>query len=162
MLVAIVTLVIEQECKAYENPLLSSFTAVCCWQVLLFILFLLLVGQGSDHHRRCSTNTTTTIPAPPLPPTPPPPPTPLPKLDSKFTSGNQAILLSALLCMANVALVVTIFVKRRACSLKSIRARTRERTTTDASASSVGRVANDGGPGGGDVEMTDNPMGKLR
>ena len=58
MLVAIVTLVIEQESKAYVNQFLSSFTAVCCWQVLLFILFLLLVGRGSDHHRRTTTTTT--------------------------------------------------------------------------------------------------------
>ena len=60
LLVAVVTLVIEQESKAYVNQFLSSFTAVCCWQVLLFILFLLLVGGGSDHHRRTTTTTATT------------------------------------------------------------------------------------------------------
>ena len=40
---AIVTLVIEQESKAYTNRFLSAFTTVCCWQILLYILFLLLL-----------------------------------------------------------------------------------------------------------------------
>ena len=66
-------------------------------------------------------------------------------------------MLSALLCMANVALVVTIFVQPRLSSLKSARAR----ATTDALASSADelRVTNDGR--GGDVELMENPMGKL-
>ena len=72
MLVAVVTLVIEQESKAYANQVLSSFTAACCWQVLLFILLLLLVGRGRNHHA------STTIAALPVPPAPPPPSTPPP------------------------------------------------------------------------------------
>ena len=44
--VAIVTLVIEQETKAYINPFLSAFTNVCCYQILLFVLFQLLVRGG--------------------------------------------------------------------------------------------------------------------
>jgi len=74
-----------------------------------------------------------------------------PKLDSEFASGDQATLLSALLCMANVALVVTIFVQPRLSSLKPARAS----ATTDALASSADKVwvTNDG-----DVEMMENPM----
>ena len=84
MLVAVVTLVIEQESKAYVNQFLSSFTAVCCWQVLLFIHFLLLVGPRErppppHHHHHdvnlpTTTTTTITLLVPPLPPPPLPPP----------------------------------------------------------------------------------------
>ena len=48
LLVAIVTLVIEQESHAYANPFLSAFTTACCWQILLFVLFLLLVSKRAS------------------------------------------------------------------------------------------------------------------
>ena len=60
--VAIVTLVIEQESKAYTNPFLSAFCAVCCWQILLFVLFLLLLDaaftSGRQAANRMPKNTT--------------------------------------------------------------------------------------------------------
>jgi len=74
--VAIVTLVIEQETKPYCWSFLSAFCNVCCWQIVLFALYLLL-------------------------------------LDSNMTSGNQAVAISALLMLANVALIITIFVETR-------------------------------------------------
>ena len=51
-----------------------SFGNVCCWQVVLFTLYLLL-------------------------------------LDAEMTTGGQAIFISALLMVANIALIVTIFVE---------------------------------------------------
>lgn len=41
--VAVVTLVIEEEAKAYLNPFLTAFTHTCCWQIVLFALYLLLL-----------------------------------------------------------------------------------------------------------------------
>ena len=45
--VAIITLVIEQESKPYVNVFLSAFTHVCCWQILLFVLYLQLLDSGA-------------------------------------------------------------------------------------------------------------------
>ena len=43
--VGIVTLVIEQESKPHINQFLSAFCQACCWQILLFILYLLLLDS---------------------------------------------------------------------------------------------------------------------
>ena len=43
--VGTVTLVIEQESKPHVNPFLSAFCQACCWQILLFILYLLLLDS---------------------------------------------------------------------------------------------------------------------
>ena len=43
--VGTVTLVIEQESKPHVNPFLSAFCQTCCWQILLFILYLLLLDS---------------------------------------------------------------------------------------------------------------------
>ena len=65
IIVAIITLVIEQETKPYCWSFLSAFCNVCCWQILLFALYLLL-------------------------------------LDAEMTTGRQAVVISALLMIANV------------------------------------------------------------
>ena len=38
-----VTLVIEEETKAYINVFLTAFTHACAWQIVLFTLYLLLL-----------------------------------------------------------------------------------------------------------------------
>ena len=43
VITAVITLVIEQETKPYCASFLSAYCNVCCWQVVLFTLYLLLL-----------------------------------------------------------------------------------------------------------------------
>ena len=43
--VSLVTLLIEQKCKPHVNAFLSAFCETCCWMILLFILYMLLLDS---------------------------------------------------------------------------------------------------------------------
>ena len=48
MFVSILALVIEREAKPYVNLFLSSFTYSAAWLIVIFVLYLLLLGESGE------------------------------------------------------------------------------------------------------------------
>ena len=44
--VSLVTLLIEQKSKPHVNAFLSAFCETCCWQILLFIVYMLILDSN--------------------------------------------------------------------------------------------------------------------
>ena len=43
--VGLMALLIEQKCRPYSEPFLNAFCETCSWQILLFILYMLLLDS---------------------------------------------------------------------------------------------------------------------
>ena len=113
----LLTLAVEQNTRAHINPTLSAFSVCCCWQVVLFILFLLL-------------------------------------LDSRLTRDSEQVAISALLMIANLCLVVTVFADSAFVARLRARARAKEGEGSPPAASL--ESASGGGESG--IELQTNPM----
>ena len=125
VLVGTVTVVVEEKCKPHINSLLSAFCEACCWQILLFVLYLLL-------------------------------------LDSRLTTGRQAVGISAVLMLANVCLIVTIFVDKTVqATWEGVVARSRLSLIFDHRLAKEEEESHGCGGGGG-VELTDQRVGGGR
>ena len=103
--VAIITLVIEQETKAYANPFLSAFTTVCCWQGRQCGSAPLCADRRPPRCAECRDHRPSLRPSVLLFVIY------LLLLDAEFTSGSQAVAISVLLMLANLLLVATIVVE---------------------------------------------------
>ena len=125
LFVAIVALVTEREAHPYINPFLSAFAYVLTWQM---VVRLGGGGSGGAHGHAAHLLSLLHLPSPShthsqmfvlyllL-------------LDAQFTDDKQAIVLSSVLMVANLATMLIVFVATQQIS-KKLERKQRERATT--------------------------------
>jgi len=156
LFVGIITLVIEQECKAYADAFLSAFTAVCCWQVHEHTVISNALLRPPHHHpghSRVVYNNSDPRTSPRALLYDDRDPYPLHAkvllfilflllLDGGFSSGKQAIAMSSALLLANLGIMATIFAETKVTEkLRKVSSATRfsrfSRATTTSSGSAT-------------------------